>query len=85
MSKNDRHIFKTDIRKIHPACLEEFLPVGKKPLALLWERGIKFSGTSILRNQYEIKRRSYSWHLLLYTLDGSGWIRIDDDTMVLNI
>jgi len=81
MSKSDARIFKTDIRNIDPACEEQFLPVGRKAFALLWERGVRFSGTSILRNQYEIKRQSYGWHLLMYTLDGNGWVRIGENTV----
>jgi AraC-like DNA-binding protein/quercetin dioxygenase-like cupin family protein len=83
MPENDRDIFKTDIRDIDRACQEQFLPTGKRELALLRERGVRFSGTSILKNRYEIKRQSYGWHLLLYTLDGRGWIRIGNDTVVV--
>lgn len=81
MSKSDMHIFRTDIRNIDPSCQEQFLPLGNKALTLLWERGVRFSGTSILRKQYEIKRPSYGWHLLMYTLGGTGWVRIGNNTV----
>jgi AraC-like DNA-binding protein len=80
------HDMESDIRStviIGPRCRERILPLASDRLAPLAKRGVGFSGTSLLRGRYEIRRSGYRPHLLLYTLGGSGWLRTEGRDLVL--
>ena len=81
MFTNIKNIRKKNFHVIAPSCRESFLPINAAPLDLLRKRQVGFSGISLLKNRYEIKRATYPSHLLLYTLAGSGWVRIGEDTI----
>ncbi len=82
MRKNSKNIRKTRIRLVSSACYERFLPLTSPSLLFLKQNGIGFSGISVLRDEYEIKRSSYHSHLLVYTLEGSGWIVINGQKQI---
>ena len=79
MSKNIVSMRKKNIFAIDPACHERFFPIDIPALDGLRDKQIGFSGISQLKKGYEIIRRSSQVHQLLYTLGGSGWIRIGDE------
>lgn len=64
-------------------CRERFVPMqsaGAKPLA---DHGVLLGGLSELRTRYEIARPEPAFHLMLYTLGGSGWLEHDHGTVPL--
>jgi len=81
MLKNNKNLRKNNMRIVDPKCREYFLPINTGPLSFLRGKQIGFSGISLLKKRYEIKRPVYHDHLLLYTLEGSGWIRIGNKTI----
>lgn len=58
---------------IGPECQEHFLPLSR--LEYLRKHGVCFAGTSILRGEYEIRRKTNNAHLVHYTLRGQGWLK----------
>jgi len=55
-------------------CRERFVPLqsaGAKPLA---DHGVLLGGLSELRTRYEIARSDPTFHLVIYTLCGTGWL-----------
>ena len=64
-------------------CRERFIPLqspGAKPLA---DHGVLVGGVSELRTRYEIARPEPTFHLMIYTLAGSGWLQRHDGTVAL--
>ena len=64
-------------------CRERFIPLhspGAKPLA---DHGVLMGGVSHLRTRYEITRADPTFHLMLYTVGGSGWLARDHGTIAL--
>jgi len=64
-------------------CRERFLPLhrtGAKPLA---DHGVQLAGLSELRTRYEIVRPTPTFHLMLFTLSGSGWLAGEGDNIPL--
>lgn len=81
MGRTGKNIRETLI--IGRRCHEHFLPLSSPNLTFLRSHGVVFSGTSVLRGRYEIRRRTNNAHLVHYTLDGSGWLRTDTYDTVL--
>lgn len=64
-------------------CRERFIPLhsaGAKPLA---DHGVLVGGISELRTRYEIARPDPTFHLMLYTVDGNGWLACGGGTVPL--
>jgi len=68
----EQHLRKT--RLIGPECHERFLPYRSPLLQVLRDGGVGFSGLSTLRRNYCICRRHSPLHLLLFTIQGTGWL-----------
>jgi len=81
MGETNKNIRETII--VGDRCQEHFLPLSSPRLSFLREHGVSFSGTSVLRGKYEIRRRTNNAHLIHYTLAGSGWLRTDREETVL--
>ena len=81
MSKTRKIIRETII--VGSKCREHFLPLSSEPFDFLREHGVVFSGTSVLRGNYEIRRPTNHAHLIHYTLAGSGWLKTDEYDTVL--
>ncbi|MFT7559960.1 MAG: AraC-like DNA-binding protein [Flavobacteriales bacterium] len=64
-----------DILEIGPSCKERFVGVTRVPE--IAELGILLSGASHLAGNYRIGRVKPDSHLLLYTVDGSGYLHLD--------
>jgi hypothetical protein len=74
MAKNDSF---SEILQVGDQCLERFLPISSSRLEFLSDHGVCFAGTSILKGEYEIRRKTNNTYLMHYTLLGSGWLNID--------
>ena len=64
-------------------CSERFMPLqspGAKPLA---DHGVLVGGMSQLRTRYEIARPDPTFHLMLFTVGGSGWLAAGGGTVPL--
>jgi AraC-like DNA-binding protein len=81
MGETNKSIRETII--IDDKCQEHFLPLSSPRLNFLREHGVSFSGISVLRGKYEIRRRTNNAHLIHYTLAGSGWLLTDCKKTVL--
>lgn len=81
MSKSDKNIREMLI--IGPKCEEHFLPLSSPQLKFLREHGVTFAGTSVLRGEYEIRRKNNFAHLVHYTLGGQGWLRTEKKKVTL--
>jgi len=62
---------------VDPACNEMFMPISSPKLSYLRGHGVCFSGVSVLRKGYEIRRKTNNAHLVVYTLGGEGWLKTD--------
>ena len=75
MAQTGKNIRETLI--IDPKCNEMFMPLSSPGLHYLREHGLCFSGMSVLRKRYEIRRKTNNAHLLVYTLGGEGWLKTE--------
>jgi len=72
----DTNLRETHI--IHPDCQERFLPVQKPEGTALKRLDISLAGISELQTNYQIGRVHPNWHVLIYTLSGSGALDVED-------
>ena len=54
---------------------ERFVALGDEPLQSLAKAGVAFAGYGVERGSYEIQRQTPKWHVLIFTVDGEGWLR----------
>ncbi|MCD4652167.1 MAG: AraC family transcriptional regulator, partial [Candidatus Cloacimonetes bacterium] len=72
-----------DIYNLGPECRERMLPISTPKLDILSSRGIVFAGINDLKGTYHVRHKSPLCHHLLYTLNGSGWIKTQGIESVL--
>src|SRR4051812_451311 len=64
------------LHRIGPACQERFLALESPAAQSLRDLGVLLSGVSDLAKPYEIARPQPSFHVVLYTLAGVGWLDV---------
>ncbi|ARN56157.1 AraC family transcriptional regulator [Sedimentisphaera salicampi] len=84
MAKNEQKEKLNEILRIGDQCQEKFLPISSSKLEFIKSHGICFAGTSILKGDYEIRRKTNNAHLIHYTLSGTGWLEINGKQRTLS-
>ena len=70
IGKNKKTVFI-----ISPQCKETFFPLSSARFKFLRDNGVRFIGTSLLRGQYLIRRKTNNAHVVHYTLGGRGSVK----------
>ncbi|MFT5129006.1 MAG: AraC family transcriptional regulator [Rhodothermales bacterium] len=54
---------------------ERFVDLSREELRPLSKAGVAFAGYGVERETYEIQRHAPKWHVLIFSIDGEGWLK----------